>query len=86
MPATFCELKTKGKNMAETAGNIVETRSCHEDSARVEKIPVCCLLIVSEKEQERQYGRLHKAMRQDIIGLGILSCPQQKEKAEMSMT
>ncbi len=51
MPATFCELKQK-ENMAETAGNIVETRSCHEDSTRVEKIPVCCLLIVSEKSRK----------------------------------
>lgn len=51
MPATFCELKQK-ENMAETAGNIVETRSCQEDSARVEKIPVCCLLIVSEKSRK----------------------------------
>lgn len=51
MPATFCELKQK-ENMAETAGNIVETRSCHEDSARVKKIPVCCLLIVPEKSRK----------------------------------
>lgn len=51
MPATFCELKQK-ENMAETAGNIVETRSCHEDSARVKKIPVSCLLIVPEKSRK----------------------------------
>ena len=51
MPATFCELKQK-ENMAEIAGNIVETRSCHEDSARVKKIPVCCLLIVPEKSRK----------------------------------